>query len=532
MAATKSAPTLASDADEVRYRRSPGWRIALSQVQMGQSMTFYILVSYMTYLMNEGYGVAMAVAGVVLSATRIVDGLIDPALAVLIDRFNPRCGKIRFFLVLGWAIRSAAVLVLFSVASGRGLGLPFFVVAYVIYIVGSSINDIAGNIMPPVLTNDPKQRPVVGVWGTVYSYLTPMIVTMVITMVILPRFNNQYSVDMLSLSAVVCIGISAVFVLLCCIGISAVDKPENYEGVRAAEDNAQISARDMWHLIRDNRPFQMYILSSVAAQLAQQTRSQAIISTMLWGILVGNIQFGTMLSVISMLPSIVFAVIGAKHAGRVGNKRATVVWSVATAAAFAVLAGFFAAIDMRGVATNAVLLVVTFVLVLVTSGTQMCVTTANTAMRSDVVDYELARSGNFMAGTVSATYNFINQIITSLGTTIATVCVAAIGYVTTSPQPTDAPTPEIKFMTIFLFCVVPMIGALVGLFAMKFYRLGADEMKGVQLTIQRKREKLHHAEGADAACQEMADAMAVLDNPVVTDASIARSAARSIRGDE
>lgn len=519
----------APESSHVTYRTSPTWRIALAQLQQGQAMTFYILVSYMTYLMNEGYGIAMAVAGVLLTATRIVDGLIDPPLALMIDRFNPRCGKIRFFMVLGWAIRVTAAVVLFAVASGHGLGVFFFVCAYVVYIVGSSINDIAGNIIPTIMTNDPKQRPVVGVWGTVYSYLTPMIVTLLITMVILPKFGNTYSVDMLSTSCLVLIPVSAVFLIGSCIGVARVDVPENYVGISAAsEENAQVSVGDMIRLIRDNRPFQMYLLSTVAAQLAQQTRSQAIISTMLWGILVGNMQFGTILSAVSMLPSIVFAIIGAKHAGRVGAKRATVIWSVASAVSFIVLAAFFGVIDMSTVNTSIVMTGVTFALILLTSGTQMCVTTANTAMRSDVVDYELARSGNFLAGTVTATYNFVNQIITSLGTTIATVCVAAIGYVSTSPQPTDAATPEIKLMTIFLYCLVPMIGSLIGLGAMRAYKLDAAKMVEVQETIQKKRDAMHELAGELGSEQIVARVMDGEGSEASTVASMAKAGMRHL----
>lgn len=71
-------------------------------------------------------------------------------------------------------------------------------------------------------------------------------------------------------------------------------------------------------------------------------------------------------------------------------------------------------------------------------------------MRSDIVDYELDRSGNYMAATVSATYNFIDQIVSSLGTLIATLCVAAIGYTTVMPQPTDEATFGIRVVAAFL----------------------------------------------------------------------------------
>src|SRR3546814_7519951 len=41
------------------------------------------------------------------------------------------------------------------------------IAVYVVYIVGSSMNDIAGQMSGPVLTNDPRQRPTVQVWATI-----------------------------------------------------------------------------------------------------------------------------------------------------------------------------------------------------------------------------------------------------------------------------------------------------------------------------------------------------------------------------
>ena len=46
-------------------------------------------------------------------------------------------------------------------------------------------------------------------------------------------------------------------------------------------------------------------------KLAQQVGSQAIINTMLNGILIGNMGLATTLSMISMVPSIFFAAFGA-----------------------------------------------------------------------------------------------------------------------------------------------------------------------------------------------------------------------------
>ena len=43
-------------------------------------------------------------------------------------------------------------------------------------------------------------------------------------------------------------------------------------------------------------------------------------------------------------------------------------------------------------------------------------------MRADIVDHELDRSGKYLPGVVTATYNFIDQIVSS--SSAAIVCCA------------------------------------------------------------------------------------------------------------
>lgn len=480
----------ASEQDGIEYRRSPMWRIALAQMSQGTSMVFYSLMTYMSYLANSGYGVVLASAGFILTATRIFDGVIDPFLALFMDRFNTKFGKIRVLMLGGWVLRSVAALLLFCWFSGKGHGAAMFIIMYLIYIVGASVCDIAGNMALPVLSNDPRQRPIIGVWGTLYSYLLPTVLTIVSTMVVLPMFGNQYTVEMLALLCKLYVAISFVLVILCCVGVSEVDKPENFQSINAAGSNELVSPKDMWSLVKGNRPFQMYIIASVSDKLASQTVSQSIVSTMLFGILIGNIQYGTMISVLGMLPAIIFAIAGAKYAGKFGAKSAMVTWmeiSIAIAVACALFCTFT---DMSAIPTSMGMTIAFFGFTLLFNGSKMCVTTAQTTMRNDIVDYELDRSGKMLAGTVTATYNFIDQFISSLGSTIAALGAAAVGYVTTAPQPTDPATPAIKAMTLFLYYGVPMLGYLIGLCAMKNYKLTREEMVNVQKRIAEKKAAL------------------------------------------
>ena len=257
-----------------------------------------------------------------MTFTRIFDAITDPLLAFLYDRVNTRFGKIRPLLFLGWIIQSAGLLAMFSWFSSKGFGVGMFIALYMVYVIGYTIVNMTAQTIGPLMTNDPKQRPTVGVWSTAFNYVVPMVLTIVLNMVLLPKFGGTYTQAYLSVAAYLCVGVSLIGVILVSIGVSEYDKPENFRGTEKAGE--RLRPRDMWNVLSGNKPLQIYIISATSDKIAQQVTSTTIVSTLLMGILIGNMSLGTLLSVIGMIPSILFAILGARYCGRHGNKEAIV----------------------------------------------------------------------------------------------------------------------------------------------------------------------------------------------------------------
>lgn len=488
----------ASEADGVSYRRARTWEIAFSQLNNGSAMIFYVLVGLMSYLQNAGYGIAVAAAGIILTVTRVFDGVIDPLLALVIEKVTFPFGKLRFFMLAGWVIRSIAILALFVWGADAGLGAVFFIAVYVVYIIGSSMNDIAGQMSGPVLTNDPRQRPTVQVWATVYAYIIPAVFTIVSTLVFLPRHGNEFTVAMLSETAITYVACSLVLQILACIGVARVDRPESFEHLQISRDKVEVTIKDMWEVLAHNGAFLRYLISGASDKLAQVVKSQAVIGTLMWGILLGNMQLGTTLSLIAILPGIVFAIFGARYSGKFGSKAATVTWTWICLILAAVLAIIFVVIDPRAILGSLPLTILFFLVYLLLNGASMVVTVAAGAMRADIIDYELDRSGKYLPATVTATYNIVDQIISSLGSTLALGAVALIGFTTVMPQPTDGPSPAILWMTMGLFFGLPILGWVCTLIAMRGYKLDRTEMIAVQKRVAGRKAQLTMDEPAES----------------------------------
>ena len=498
-----------SEIDGVQYRRAKLWQIILIAFNALNGMAVYILIGQASYAASIGFGISTLLVGGLLTFTRIFDAVTDPLLAFLYDRVNTRWGKVRPLMLLGWAIQSLGIMAMFSWTASKGFGVGMFLITYMVYVIGYTIVNMTAQTLPALLTNDPKQRPTVGVWQTVFNYIVPMAFTIVLNTVLLPRHGGEYNQAYLTAAATVTVLVALVGVLLVCVGVSAYDKPEFFKGTNKTEE--RLKFRDMWAVLSKNKPLQAYIISASSDKIAQQAGSAAIVGTMLSGILIGNMTIATYLSVGGMLPSIIFAIIGAKYCGRHGNKEAIVNWAKYCIYANLVMIAFFAVtwftVGTHSIAHLGVTMILYILLTLVCNGFMMAGTTANTAFMADIIDYELDRSGKYIPAVVSGTYSLVDKIVSSFSALIATACVALIGYTTTMPQPSDSPTGGIFWVTMFLRYGLAILGWLCTLWAMRKCNLGKAEMVEVQKRIEDKKaeakaelieKELHKGDPVDA----------------------------------
>ena len=483
----------ASEIDGVQYRRAKLWQIICYACNGLVGMSVYSLIGMASYSASIGYGITTAVVGVILTSSRILDAVTDPLLAFVYDRVNTRFGKLRILMIAGYLIEAVALYGMFTGFSSKGMGLPVFALLYVFYVIGYTITNMTAQTIPAIMTNDPTQRPTIGVWTTAFNYLVPMVMSMVLNVALLPKFGGQYNQAFLTAACNVTLVVAAIGTVLVCLGVAAYDKPETFLGTKKTEP---LKMADIIEVLTHNRPLQCYIASNASDKLAQQVASQAIINTLFNGILIGNMGLATILTVIGMVPAIFFAAFGAKYVGKHGSKNGIVTWTYVSMTITAMLVLFFifgtpTQIGVMGSPS----IIVYVVLTLLLNGSNMCITTSNNSYIADAIDYELDRSGRYIPAVVSGTYSLVDKLISSFAAVIATGAVALLGYTTTMPQPTDPCTSAIFWMTLSLKFGLPLIGWVVTLVAMRDCPLTKEEMIQVQKRIAEKKA------AAKAACE-------------------------------
>ena len=504
------------------YRRAKTWHMALGSMTGIIQMCFYVLLGYAAYIGNLGYAIATGVVGVLITLSRVFDGITDPLIAMVIEKFKSKFGKMRFFLIIGWVLMALATTLLCNVFAGKfsfadeaqqlssPLGITVFILIYALYIIGYTFVSCTGNMTGNIITNDPKQRPILGVWQVIYSYLSPMIVSMIIVTAILPKFgiatvlpdgskDYQWTNQVFFYSNFIVVGVSFVALVLSCIGLTPYDKSENFEGIK----KTKVSYKDMWLLIKENKEFRRYLVAATSDKLAQTVASQSVIATLLFSVLLGSMVGSSIISVIAMLPSIIFAFLGAKLAGKQGNRKVMIIWSWVCIAWNILFTLFIMLVPEKSASKFGLPLVLFFILMLGNNAFKMVVSSATGAMRMDVVDYELQRSGKYLPATVSAVYSFVDKLISSVAPMLATLLIGLVGYTGSKiPQAGDPLTMPIRIVTAALYCILPIIGWLLNEWAMVKYSLTKEKMIEIQEDIAESKAKALKEEGGEQTVVE------------------------------
>ena len=145
------------------------------------------------YADNEGFGLGLAFVGAVLVIARLFDGVTDPIVGFISDRWRTRWGRRKPFVLLGTPIYIFGICMLFippvafTELTFLGLtfnsGYPWILTMLVITYVGSTIKDVPYSAWGAELSTNYNERTLVTSWregfsvtGSLIGAFTPAII--------------------------------------------------------------------------------------------------------------------------------------------------------------------------------------------------------------------------------------------------------------------------------------------------------------------------------------------------------------------
>lgn len=470
-----------------QYNNAKMWQIGFFSLNnCATNIAMFLMMQY-SYFTQNVLGLAAAIIGIIATGTRIFDAITDPLVGFLVDRTNGRFGKFRPYMLIGNVIIWSSLIVIFNTPADWSTSQKYVLttVFYIIYILGYTCQTVVTKAGQAVLTNNPKQRPVFAGFDSVLTQMASALVPMLITTILAEKYSvGRYlgeggkelgiiNPDMWKEAVLILAFISFAFTILAMIGISQKDRPEFFG---QAGSQPKVKFRDYKDIVVHNRPIQMLIISAATDKLGQLLMSGTM--TYVFANMLLNTKLQGVFSSVLIVPLVAISIGGVFVSGKFGLKRT---FLVGTWGSMIMLAVMFV------VRPNPSMPVIFLGMLLV----QKCLASMGNSgiipMIADCTDYETYRSGRFVPGMMGTMFSFIDKIVSSFSAMIQgfALTLAGVGNVVITPNEPVNGTFNTAIMVCF--CIIPILGHVATIIAMKWYHLDKEKMAEIQETLEARK---------------------------------------------
>ena len=521
--------------------RAKFYQLAMFPMNNGATNVYYVLIlSFIATFGNVVLGLGMAFASFMITGMRVFDAITDPIIGALMDKTDGKFGKFRPFMVIGNAIMAVSVILLYMVTplvpeTMMWLRYVLFVVLYAVWVIGYTFQTSVTRSAQPVLTNDPKQRPLFTVFNTIGS-LAGMGLIQVLGMVIASDgIAGDYNQSWFAIMTPIGIIVSILLTIVAIIGIWEKDQTK-YFGMGNKQENLKI--REYWEIIKANKPLQRLMIAGGGCKLALSIATNLTVLCMIYGCMTqfgvitneaGNLvsqnRYDTLNAVMMVLGyvfSAPFFALTVRTSQKYGQKKSLMtyvgvalacyvgvlvlllLWKPETAALnlslfegnilhsdFNLFAGRIFGENFK-ITIN--LYTVAFILCFgIGYGAYYATADMPIPMVADCADYETYRSGKFIPGIMGTLFSLVDKLVSSLSATVVALVISLTAGLDVLPTKATPYTPGMNWAVIICFCIIPMLAWAATLWAMKGYKLTGERIKEIQATNTAR--KAYIAEG-------------------------------------
>ena len=502
--------------------RAKFYQLALFPMNNGATNVYFVLIlSYIANFGNAVLGLAMLFASFMVTGMRVFDAITDPIIGALMDKTNTRFGKFRPFMVIGNAIMAISVLLLYVVTplvpdSMMWLRYTLFILLYAVWVIGYTFQTSVTRSAQPVLTNDPKQRPLFTVFNTVGS-LAGMGIMQVVGMVMAwDSFAGDYNATWYAIMTPIGIVISIILTILAIIGIAEKDN-EKYFGIGGQQEALKLS--EYLSIVKANKPLQRLMVAGGGCKLALAIAQNMTVLIMLYGCMMGDYDtFNMVFMALGYVFSAPFFLFTVRTSQKRGQKASLMKY---VSIALACYVGVFLLLALwkpgnpalnlslmgeGGLSVN--LYTILFILFFgVGYGAYYSTADMPIPMVADCADYETYRSGKFIPGIMGTLFSLVDKLVSSLAAAVVSIALLFIG-IHDLPTKVTPYAGGMNWVVIALFCLVPMLAWVLTLIAMKGYSLDGQRIKTIQAVNAARK-------AAVAGGMSMEEAMATITDETV-----------------
>ncbi len=450
--------------------RAKTWQLVLFSSHAG-NLPFVFLMSFFMIFHTNVNGLVAAAVGIMMTASRLFDGVTDPLIGLVFEKMNPKYGKVRIFYIVGNTILNISwILMFYQLSTDNGiLKLVWVFVFYLLYVIGYTIQGIAARAGENIITKDPKQRATIPIFQQ-YLGLPVIILASGFTpnaLNMLGGFTNpQAWVKLVSIYAL----ISFVSTILTMISVYDKDVPAAYDDIQVTQKKYKF--RDYIGIIKQSKPLQMLIIAFSTNKFAQT--ANAAIGMYVFMYVIQRMDLRLTSTLVGLPLTLVFATIGGLLARRKGFKQSLIFgsWICVGIGVGAFILQPFLPIDSILVILPSILL----------GGTMMLVSVQTNPMVADVTDDYAWRTGNYVPAMVGMSFSFIDKMVSSISTTFLGILLTFLGI----KEGAEA-TQTIYWGILSFWILIPVLAHLATIWAMKRYDLTREHMVKVQAELAERK---------------------------------------------
>lgn len=464
------------------YNNAKLWQIGFFSLNNASTNLYMAMMTYISYYANGIAGMSVVLVSFVLTGLHIFDGITDPIAGFLLDKTNGKFGKFRPFMILGNILMAAScVLLFYSTHEMPGSWkIPYFIILYACFILGFTLQTVVGKSGQSVITNSPESRPIFAFFDSLFVMASYGGCALYVSVYLVPKYGGFKAEGLFEELCLTVILFAALATGLAVFGIWQKDKKEFYA---ASGKEERIRVRDYFEIMRHNRPIRMLIIAACTDRFAATVYGHATIGVMLYGILMRDYKIAGLIGVVTALPTLVIVVLGIKVAQWYGQKKALVYFTMGAIAlqvpmTLILLSKEVSTIHFSWKGMNGITWAFLLVFILL-NGCKSITNNMVTPMISDCTDYEVHRSGKYVPGLMGALFSFVDKIFQAMGTVFVGIVLTLLGFGKELPQIGDEANNLIRGATIFMYCIIPIIGWGWTLWAMHYYKLDKNKMREI-----------------------------------------------------
>ena len=447
-AAARPDMTIATAPNRLPLVIGVGWGVGT----LVSSILLYTTNTLFLRFMTDYLGIAAATAGFMIGASKIYDAFLDPVFGLATDRTRHRWGRRRPYLLLGTAMASVTLIIMFAVPEFESrLDLHAYVMMGLIVLATSyTVFNVPYLAMPAEMTASPLERSRIMSFR-VYASCAAMILSGFVGPIVLAYFGsdmNAYAKMSWILSGFILVG------GLVCFTTTAEAR------FTLDEDGQHVSFAGRLRAVGGNKTFVQFMTCKIVMLFATTSQAASVAYFIKYHLKAGDTVLGGVLltHTLGMIASQVMWIRISKRLGKVGGYRLAAYWFGLACFAWwpaslvLPIEGMYAISIMTGMGAGGCFLLLN-------------------ALLPDIIAEAASQSGHRHEGLFASVYTSVEKVGQALATASVGLLLGAFGYIQ-STKGVAVAQPDSAYWGIGMsYSVVPGVLFIVSTVLMRRFPL-------------------------------------------------------------